>query len=98
MITKSETGYIVNGQLIDLAAAQELARYIDWEYYREDILLELDRQYGEDFVDNLADEIIDSITERYKDLREDDESWALCADTAIAYFEDKLKGILNKKE
>lgn len=97
VVERTETGYSVNGQQVDLAAAHELAKYIDWEYYREDILLELEHQYSEDFVDSLSDELIDSITERYKDLREDDESGALCADAAIACFADKLK-TFNKED
>lgn len=96
MVERSETGYIVNGQHIDLAVAQELVRYIDWEYYREDIKLVLVQKYGEKFVDNLSDEIIDNITECYKDSREDDESWALHADAAIACFDDQLNSLNSK--
>lgn len=92
MVTKEENGYSVNGRHIDSQAARELATFIDHENYREDIIGQLDSQYGDTLTEKLPEELLNKIVDEYADRRGEGE-WVTHADEAIRTFGSEIEAI-----
>lgn len=92
MVTKEENGYSVNGRHIDSQAARELAAFIDHENYREDIIGQLDSQYGDTLTEKLPEELLNKIVDEYADRRGEGE-WVTHADEAIRTFRSEIEAI-----
>ena len=92
MITKTKTGYTVNGQFVTNSNALEVWRAIDRFYHREDVALRLN--YLRYNTSTMDDSVIDKITDEYECNLDCDCSWMQCADRAIeeAMQEDKQMG------
>ena len=93
MVTKEENGYSVNGQHIDAQAARELVSFIDREYYREDVINQLDSQYGDVLTEKLPEELLNKIVDEYAEARGNSEEWLTHADEAIRIFRNEIEAI-----
>ena len=93
IVTKEENGYSVNGQHIDAQSALELKDFVERECYREDIVNQLESEYGEELTEKLPEELLNKIVDRYAENRGNSEDWLVCADEAIEKYESKIEAI-----
>lgn len=104
MIVTSDGTYCVrdiNGNSVELS--NEMARRIyeafDREYYREDIVRELEFRFKDADLNKLSDTTVDEIVDEYKDnveaYAEDNIRQAML--DAVGTFEDRVESELNGK-
>ncbi len=93
IVTKEENGYSVNGQYIDAKSALELRDFVERECYREDIVNQLEDEYGEELIEKLPEELLNKIVDRYAENRGNSEDWLVCADEAIGEYESDIEAV-----
>lgn len=86
MIEKTDGGYLVNGQFIESIYAQELANFVEREFYRDDVIWQLTHKYGEDIIEKIPDKLLNNIIDEYIDRKE----YGIHVDNAIEYYSKEI--------
>lgn len=99
MVTKNDNGYIVNGNAISSHDAYDLFRFIEREYYKEDIRYKLIEEYDEDIAETIIanSELTERMIDLYCKYRSNDEQWSYDVDEVFCEFRREIEAILEEE-
>lgn len=95
MVIKNDNGYVVNGNMISSQDAYSLFRFIEREYYKEDIWSMINEEYNEETANAVTEneDLINRMIDDYDDYRGNDEQWCYDVREVIHNFKEEIERI-----